>query len=100
MNAFDPILLSQVRLGVVSILLSRGEASFSDLRSVLGSTQGNLGTHLQKLEDSGYIALKKGFSGRKPQTIVRLTAKGRRALLKHVASLQRIVEDGDEGAST
>lgn len=97
MSAFDPILLSQVRLGVVSLLLSRKEATFSDLRALLGLTQGNLGMHVQKLEEAQYIAVKKSFAGRKPRTTFRLTAKGRRAFLAHVEGLKRIVEEADGG---
>ena len=92
MNDFDPVLLSQVRLGVVSLLLSRKDATFSDLRALLGLTQGNLGMHVQKLEEAGYVAMKKRFTGRKPQTSFRLTARGRRAFLQHVEKLKEIAE--------
>ncbi len=90
---FDPLLLSQARLGIVTVLLGREEASFSDLKTLLGLTQGNLGVHLRKLEDAGYVAVSKAFVERKPRTTCRLTAAGRAALLGHVARLERIVED-------
>ena len=96
MSAFDPVLLSQVRLGVVSLLLSRKEASFSDLRALLGLTQGNLGMHVQKLEEAKYIAAKRSFRGRKPQTTFRLTAKGRKAFLAHVEALQQIADEAED----
>ena len=75
-NAFDPLLLSQVRLGIMSVLLSRPAASFSDLKALLSLTQGNLGIHLQKLEDSKYVAVTRSFVGKKPRTTCRITAKG------------------------
>ena len=70
---YDPVLLSQVRLGIVTVLITRKDATFSDLKSLLGLTQGNLGIHLQKLEEAGYVATKKAFVKRKPRTTVRIT---------------------------
>lgn len=89
---FDPLLLSEVRLGVISVLMSRKVATFSDLKELLALTQGNLGIHLQKLEDAGYVLLKKEFVGRRPQTSARISAKGRKAFLAHVEVLRRIAE--------
>jgi DNA-binding MarR family transcriptional regulator len=87
---FDPLLLSQVRLGVVSVLLTRDEIAFPDLQALLGVTQGNLSTHLAKLEEAGYVRVEKSFVRRRPRTTIRLAAKGRRAFLDHVAKLGRI----------
>lgn len=92
MREFDALLLSQVRLGIVGILLSREEATFSDLKQLLGLTQGNLGVHLAKLEEAGYVSVKKAFVERKPRTTCRLTAKGRRAFIKHVEHLRTLAE--------
>lgn len=87
---FDAVLLSQARLGIVTVLLARPEATFSDLKDVLGLTQGNLGIHLQKLEEAGYVAVEKEFVDRRPRTTARLTPKGRAAFLQHVARLDRV----------
>ncbi len=87
---FDPVLLSQARLGVVAVLMTRREAAFTDLKALLGVTQGNLGTHLARLEAAGYVAVDKRFVQRKPRTTYRLTAAGRHAFLAHVARLERI----------
>ena len=76
---FDPLLLSQVRLGVVAVLVERGRATFPELKELLGVTQGNLGIHLRKLEEGGYVTIEKDFVDRKPRTMLRLTAKGRAA---------------------
>jgi DNA-binding MarR family transcriptional regulator len=92
--SFDPLLLSQVRLGIVSVLMTRPQASFPDLKGLLGLTQGNLGTHLGKLEEGGYVTVRKSFVRRKPRTTVRLTRAGRRAFLAHVALLEKIARQG------
>jgi DNA-binding MarR family transcriptional regulator len=89
---FDPLLLSEVRLGVVAALLARPSATFSDLKDLLGLTQGNLSIHLQKLEEAGYVLVKKDFVGRRPRTTCRLSAKGRRALHDHVENLRRLAD--------
>jgi DNA-binding MarR family transcriptional regulator len=89
-HSYDPVLLSQVRLGIVTVLITRKDATFSDLKSLLGLTQGNLGIHLQKLEEAGYVATKKAFVKRKPRTTVRITQKGRDAFLRHVEQLEKV----------
>jgi DNA-binding MarR family transcriptional regulator len=91
---FDPVLLSQVRLGVVSVLVARKSATFPELKALLGVTQGNLTVHLRKLEDAEYVAIEKEFVDRKPRTTVTLTRAGRRAFLAHVEMLERIARDG------
>jgi len=93
--AFDPVLLSQARLGIVTALVTRRDATFSDLKALLGMTQGNLGIHLQKLEEAGYVSVKKEFVQRKPRTTAKLTAKGRRAFLTHVEALGRIAREAE-----
>jgi DNA-binding MarR family transcriptional regulator len=93
--AFDPVLLSQARLGVVSVLMTRPAATFSDLKALLGLTQGNLGVHLRKLEDAGYVRVTKAFVERKPRSTLKLTAKGRKAFLAHLATLERIAGQAD-----
>ncbi len=90
---FDALLLSEARLGIIAALLARDEASFSDLKQLLGLTQGNLSIHLQKLEEAGYVLVKKEFVGRKPKTSCRLSASGRKALLAHVEHLRRLTEE-------
>jgi DNA-binding MarR family transcriptional regulator len=85
---FDEAFLSQVRLGIVSVLLAREQATFPELKALLGVTQGNLGMHLQRLEETGYVAVTKDFVGRKPRTTARLTRGGRAAFLRHVRRLE------------
>ena len=88
--SFDPVLLSQARLGIVTVLVTRPEASFTDLKDLLGLTQGNLGIHLGKLEEHGYVSITKEFVKRKPRTTVRITAAGRAAFLAHVDRLAAV----------
>ena len=87
-NRFDPMLMSQARLGIVAVLVARKSATFTDLKTLLALTQGNLTIHLQKLEADGYITVEKAFVGRKPRTTCKITAKGRRAFLQHVELLR------------
>ena len=94
LEQFDSVLLSQVRLGVVSVLVGRGETTFTELRSLLGLTQGNLGAHLQSLKQAGYIEINKEFVERKPRTTANLTTLGREAFLSHVARLDQIARGG------
>jgi DNA-binding MarR family transcriptional regulator len=89
-HKFDPVLLSQARLGIVTVLVTRTEATFSDLKALLALTQGNLGIHLGKLEEAGYVAVTKEFVKRKPRTTVRITAAGRAAFLSHVDRLAAV----------
>lgn len=93
---FDPLLLSQVRLGIVTILMNRGTAAFPELKALLGVTAGNLGAHLGKLEEGGYVRVDKTFSDRRPRTTARLTAAGKRAFLAHVRRLGEIAGDPPE----
>jgi DNA-binding MarR family transcriptional regulator len=95
LGPFDPLLLSEARLGVVSVLIARREATFSDLKELLGLTQGNLGVHLRKLEEAGYVELEKAFVERRPRSTYRITARGRAAFLAHVEQLRAIAEADD-----
>jgi DNA-binding transcriptional ArsR family regulator len=84
----DPVIHSQVRLAVLSILASAAEADFNFLKSATGATDGNLSTHLAKLEEAGYIRIKKSFQGKKPLTKCLLTERGRAALSRYVEALE------------
>lgn len=73
-------------------LAARESMDFTRLRSVVEATDGNLGAHLSKLEDVGYITIEKNFIDKKPRTRVALTREGRRALVTHVAYLRDILD--------
>lgn len=84
----DPILHSQLRLAVISLLISVKEAEFTFLREKTNSTAGNLSVQIQKLKEAGYIDVVKQFKDNYPQTICRITQRGVRAFEEYVKSLQ------------
>jgi len=84
----DPIIHSQIRLAVLSILISVKRADFNYLKTETATTDGNLSTHLAKLEEAGYISVSKSFRGKKPLTTCALTEKGRSALAKYLKALE------------
>jgi len=87
----DRLLEHRLRLAL-AVLLARHEAlSFARLKEVTGETDGNLGANLRKLEEAGYLAVRKEFADRKPVSWYALTAAGRAALKKHLAALSRVV---------
>ncbi len=88
----DDVIHSQPRLGIMSILVVIKEAQFVYLKERLGMTDGNLGTHLRKLEDSGYISVEKSFVERKPRTCYTITKKGRRAFEIYLKQLGKLIE--------
>lgn len=88
MKDLDPLLHSQLRLAVMSILMSVEEADFVYLREKTESTAGNLSVQLDKLARAEYITVEKGFAGRKPRTVCRVTDKGRLAFEDYVDTLR------------
>jgi len=87
----------RLRLGIISALAANESLSFSDLKSLMNTTDGNLSVHARKLEEAGYIACAKYFEGRLPKTEYKLTAAGRRALesyLSHMETLIRQMRNG------
>ena len=87
----DPILHSQLRLAVMSLLISVKEAEFNFLKEKTGATAGNLSVQIQKLKDAGYIEVQKQFKDNYPQTICRVTAKGVDAFETYVKALQSYI---------
>ncbi len=87
----DPVVHGKLRLAVLSLLVVVDEADFTWLRQRTGSTDGNLGAQMLKLEEAGYVAVEKRFVARKPQTLYRMTTAGREALAGYVAALKQIL---------
>jgi DNA-binding MarR family transcriptional regulator len=87
----DPILHSQLRLAVISLLMSVQEAEFTVLREKTNATAGNLSVQIQKLKEVGYIDVIKNFKDNYPQTVCRITAKGMDAFQEYVKNLQDYV---------
>lgn len=88
----DEIIHSRIRLAVMAVLISVDEAEFTYLRDKVNATDGNLSVHLKKLEEAEYIAVKKIFMDRKPQTNYKLTAKGRRAFEEYIKQLEKMIK--------
>jgi DNA-binding MarR family transcriptional regulator len=93
-TSLDRLLHDRIRLGIVSALAAaNGMAlTFTELRSTLNATDGNLGVHARKLEEAGYVSCEKAFSGRTPRTVYTLTPVGRRALDKYLDHMDAIIQ--------
>ena len=95
MAELNEIIHQPVRLRIMAALTALdadNEVDFTTLRDLLEVTDGNLGAHLHKLEEAGYITVNKTFVERKPRTFVSATSAGRRAFRTHVAALEEIIK--------
>lgn len=90
----DPAIHSQVRLAVMSILMSVRQADFNFLKKATETTDGNLSTHLSKLEEAGYISVKKTFRRKKPLTTCSLREKGRTSFARYLKALEGYLRPG------
>ncbi len=88
----DPILHSQLRLAVVSLLIGVKEAEFTYLKEQTNATAGNLSVQLQKLKEVDYIEIEKKFKDNYPQTICRITKTGIKAFEQYVAAMQNYLK--------
>lgn len=87
----DPVIHERIRLGIVSALAVNESLSFTDLKRLLATTDGNLSVHARKLEEAAYISCSKFFEGRTPRTVFRLTAAGRRALEHYLSQMDELI---------
>jgi DNA-binding HxlR family transcriptional regulator len=87
----NPVIHGKLRLALLSLLAGIEEAEFTWLRSKTGSTDGNLGAQLLKLEEAGYVSVEKKFVQRKPQTLYRMTETGRMAFIEYVQALKQML---------
>ena len=90
-DALDRLIHERLRLGIVSALAVNDSLSFSDLKKLMKTTDGNLSVHARKLEEADYIACTKSFEGRMPKTQYRLTAAGRRALERYLDHMEALI---------
>ncbi|MFO7256201.1 MAG: transcriptional regulator [Bacteroidota bacterium] len=88
----DPVLHSQLRLAVMSLLITEKTASFVFLKEKTRSTAGNLSVQLEKLAEAGYIAIEKSFKGKKPLTTATITKTGIRAFEEYVERLRQYID--------
>lgn len=94
----DRLIHERARLGIVSALAVNGSLTFTDLRALLGTTDGNLSAHARRLEDAGYVLCRKTFDGRTPRTEYRLTALGKQELEAYLEHMEAIIHATREQA--
>lgn len=90
-SQIDEMIHARLRLGIMAYLADAEMADFSTLKTQLQATQGNLSVHLRKLEAAGYVAIDKGYSGRKPLTRVRMLPAGRAAFAAYIEALVKLI---------
>ncbi|MBR2161226.1 MAG: transcriptional regulator [Bacteroidaceae bacterium] len=90
----DPLLHSELRLAVMSLLLNVEQADFSYLKEQTGATAGNLSVQIDKLSQAGYIEVEKRFEGKRPQTLCRITQQGVKAFEDYVDTLKTYLQLG------
>ncbi|HTM05052.1 MAG TPA: transcriptional regulator [Vicinamibacterales bacterium] len=87
----DRLVHDRTRLAIVSALAANASLTFTELKGITETTDGNLSVHTRKLEDAGYVSCTKSFEGRVPRTEFALTAAGRRALQKYLDHMEAII---------
>lgn len=90
--ALDPIIHVRVRLGIVSALAVEESLTFNELKERLDTSDGNLSVHARRLEEAGYVEIRKSFEGRIPRTDYRLTEAGRKALQGYLDHMEALIE--------
>ncbi|MDG2145388.1 MAG: transcriptional regulator, partial [Porticoccaceae bacterium] len=90
-EAIDEVIHGRLRLGIMAYLSAVNPASFPELLDKTGASNGNLSTHLSKLEAAGYVTQEKGYAGKKPQTLVHLTESGRDAWIDYLDTMQSLL---------
>lgn len=88
----DRVIHDRTRLAILAALAAADALAFTELKSITGTTDGNLSVHARKLEDAGYLHCEKTFAGRTPRTEYRLSAVGRRALEKYLDHMDSIIK--------
>jgi DNA-binding MarR family transcriptional regulator len=90
----DPILHSQLRLSIVSTLMTVDEANFNFIKETTNATSGNISIQIKKLQEAGYIEVKKSFKNNYPNTALSITSKGREAFETYVNNLKKYINPG------
>jgi len=90
---FDPLLHQNIRSKLVSLLISNEELPFKALKEALGVTDGNLSSHLSKLEKEEYVYIEKIFEGKRPKTVIHITSKGKEAFATYIEALKQFIKE-------
>ena len=91
-NDLDKVIHERLRLGIISSLAANDKLSFSELKALLNTSDGNISVHARKLEDAGYVTQEKSFRGRVPLTEYKITARGRKALVKYLDHMEALIK--------
>jgi DNA-binding transcriptional ArsR family regulator len=90
-NDLDKIIHDRTRLGLISALAANEKLSFTELKNLLNTTDGNVSVHARKLEDAGYLTCEKSFKGRMPLTEYAITTEGRAALMRYLDHMESLI---------
>ena len=90
-NDLDKVIHERMRLGIISALAANKKLSFSEIKDLLNTSDGNISVHARKLEDAGYVTQEKSFRGRVPLTEYKITARGRKALVQYLDHMEALI---------
>jgi DNA-binding MarR family transcriptional regulator len=91
-NDLDRVIHERMRLGIISALAANEKLSFSDLKKLLNTTDGNISVHARRLEEAGYVTCEKSFKGRVPLTEYAITKEGRKALERYLNHMEALIK--------
>jgi DNA-binding transcriptional ArsR family regulator len=91
-HELDKVIHERLRLGIISALAANQKLSFSDLKGLLNTSDGNISVHARKLEEAGYLTLEKSFKGRTPLTEYKITSAGRKALERYLDHMEALIK--------
>lgn len=91
-NELDKLIHERMRLGIISALAANKTLSFTDLKNLLQTTDGNVSVHARKLEEAGYITCEKSFNGRVPLTEYKITTEGKSALERYLNHMEALIK--------
>jgi DNA-binding MarR family transcriptional regulator len=91
-NDLDKVIHERMRLGIISALAANDKLSFTELKNLLATTDGNISVHARKLEEAGYLTCEKSFRGRTPLTEYAITTPGRKALAKYLDHMEALIK--------
>lgn len=91
-NDLDRVIHERMRLGIISALAANDKLSFTDLKKLLNTTDGNISVHARKLEDAGYVTMEKSFKGRVPLTEYAITRDGKEALERYLDHMESLIK--------
>ncbi len=91
-NDLDKVIHERMRLGIISALAANAKLSFTELKNLLATSDGNISVHARKLEEAGYVTCEKSFKGRMPLTEFKITKDGRTALTRYLDHMEALIK--------